>query len=327
MLAAGGLARGSSQIEGIFLAGADGPANDRPDAGEVYVLFSGLPFPTVLDLATARSRDRLTMYGADPADVAGEELATGDLDGDGRIDLAIGSLQAPGPGGPDSSRGTATGRTYVVIDAASRRGQSIDFADPGPGVTTIYGRRTASISGDTLIIADMDADGIDDLWDASPMLGTRDAEGVYRPDAGMLDILFGQPQWPATIDLLLPPDDLRLVQIYGADANDMFAYGLTVGDADGDGRPDVISNAMGGDGFENQVRDAGELYVLTNPALFDPASAPMPPPLFLNIDIQPVFAATCLPCHAGDAPAARPAPRYRPEQHRGSLWTEEPPVE
>ena len=303
VVVAGGLARGSSQIEGSFIAGADGPANDRPDAGEAYVLFSRVPFPAVLDLATAPTADRLTMYGADPADVAGEELAAGDLDGDGRIDVAIGSLQAPGPGGHGSSRGTATGRTYVVFDAASRRGQSIDFADPGAGVTTIYGRSTGSISGDTLIVADMDGDGIEDLWDASPMLGTRDAAGVFRSDAGLLDILFGQPHWPASIDLLLPPDDLRLVQIHGADANDMFAYGLTVGDADGDGRPDIISNAMAGDGFENQLRDAGELYVIANQALFDPVTSP-PAPLFLNKDIQPVLTAACLPCHAGDAAAA-----------------------
>ena len=301
IVAAGGLARGSSQIEGSFLAGADGPANDRPDAGEAYVLFSHVPFPTTLDLATAPAADRITMYGADPADVAGEELAAGDLDGDGRIDLAIGSLQAPGPGGRSSSRGTATGRTYLVFDAASRRGQSIDFADPGPGVTTIYGRRTGSISGDTLIVVDMDGDGIDDLWDASPMLGTRDPQGVFRPDSGMLDILFGQSHWPATIDLLFPADDLRMVEYYGGDANDMFAYGLTVGDADGDDRPDIISNSMAGDGFQNQARDAGELYVLANATLFGPDTAP--PPLFLNIDIQPIFTAACLPCHAGDEPA------------------------
>lgn len=303
VLVAGGLARGSSQIEGVFIAGADGPANDRPDAGEVYLLFGRRDFPAVLDLASAPASGRVTMYGAHPGDVAGEELAAGDLDGDGRIDLAIGSLQAQGPDGAGRDRGTATGRTYVVFDAAGRRGQSIDFAAPGPGVTTIYGRRTGNISGDTLIAADMDGDGIDDLWDASPMLGTRDVDGVYRSDSGMLDVIFGQPHWPATIDLLLPPDDLRLVQIHGADANDMFAYGLTVGDADNDGRPDIISNAMAGDGLENRVRDAGELYVIANQALFEPVTAPLPP-LFLNLDIQPVLAAACLPCHAGDAPAA-----------------------
>jgi hypothetical protein len=119
----------------------------------------------------------------------------------------------------------------------------------------------------------------------------------------MLDILFGQAHWPSVVDLLLPPDDMRLVQIYGADTNDMFAYGLTVGDADGDGKPDIISNAMAGDGVDNQERDTGELYVLGNAILFEPATAP-PPPLFLNLDVQPVFAATCLPCHAGDAPEA-----------------------
>src|SRR5262249_56174751 len=51
---------------------------------------------------------------------------------------------------------------------------------------------------------------------------------------------------------------------------------------------------------ENQARDAGELYVLANEVLFEPNA--VPPPVFLNIDIQPVLTAACLPCHAGDAP-------------------------
>jgi hypothetical protein len=172
----------------------------------------------------------------------------------------------------------------------------IDFAEPGDGVTTIFGRRGGSISGDTIAIVDMDGDGFGDLWDASPMLGTRDAEGNFRPSSGVLDVLFGSSEWPATIDLLLPPDVLRLVTIYGPDANDAFAYGFAVGDANADERPDLIINAMAGDGFENQVPDAGEMYVLDNRILFDTAAATRPP-LFLNVDVQPIFRASCLPCH------------------------------
>lgn len=303
LVVAGGLARGSSQIDGTFMAGGDGPDNDRPDAGEVYLLFSSSPVPAEQDLAALPPTERLTVYGANPADVTGEELAAGDLNGDHRVDIVVGALQAPGPEGARSARGQATGRTYVIFDAASRRGDAIDLADPGPGVTTIFGRRKGGISGDTLIVADMDGDGVGDLWDASPSLGTRDVDGNFRPASGVLDILFGQPQWPPVIDLLVPPDDLRLVQVYGGDTNDMFAYGMSVGDANGDGWPDVITNSMAGDGFENMVPDAGEFYVLDNRALFDGATEPLPP-LFLNVDIQPIFEATCMPCHGGDEPAA-----------------------
>ncbi|GIW42648.1 MAG: hypothetical protein KatS3mg076_3225 [Candidatus Binatia bacterium] len=298
---AAGLARGSSQIEGTFLAGGDGPGNERPDAGEVYVLFG--PFSAEENVADIPADRRLVLYGAEPSDVAGEELAAGDLDGDGAPDLVVGSLQASGPGGAGSDRGSSTGRTYVVFDVAARRGQALDLASPGPGITTIYGRRKGSISGDTLVVADMDGDGIDDLWDASPQLGTRDSEGTFRPGSGVVDILFGAPSWPARIDLLLPPDDLRLVQIRGGDANDMFGYGLALGDADGDGRFDVISNAMAGDGFRNEVLDAGEFYVVANEVLFEPVTEPRPP-LFLNLDIQPIFSAACLPCHGGENPDA-----------------------
>jgi hypothetical protein len=303
LIVAAGLARGSSQIDGTFLAGGDGPDNDRRDAGEVQVLFSASPFPAEQDLASAPAGERAVFYGAAESDVAGEELAAGDVDGDGSLDIAIGSLQASGPGGPLSDRGAATGRTYVVFDAAARRGTAVDLAAPAAGVTTIFGRRRGSISGDTLIVADMDGDGIDDLWDASPSLGTRDLDGVFRIASGVLDVLFGQPQWPPQLDLLLPPDSLRIASIRGADANDQFAYGLGIGDANADGRLDLIINGMAGDGPMNDILDAGELYVIDNRALFD-TSATARAPLYLHLDIQPIFAAACQPCHSGDEPAA-----------------------
>jgi len=303
IIVAAGLARGSSQIDGTFLAGGDGPDNDRRDAGEVYVLFSPATFPAEQDLAVASPADYSVFYGAEEADVAGEELAAGDLDGDGHMDIAIGSLQASGPGGAHSERGGATGRTYLVFAAATRRGDAIDFATPGEGVTIVYGRRRGSISGDTLIVADMDGDGIDDLWDAAPALGTRDLEGTFRPASGTLDVIFGQRQWPASFDLLLPPDGWRMVSIEGGDPNDQFSYGVGIGDADNDGRFDFVLNAMTGDGPMNEVLDAGEMYVIDNRALFD-LSANERAPLYLNIDIQPILAAACQPCHAGDDPEA-----------------------
>lgn len=302
LAAAAAVARGSSQIKGDFLAGGDGPDNTRPDAGEVHVLFGPIHPGDRIDLAAAPPSG-VVVHGADASDAAGEELAAGDLDGDGRTDLVVGSLQAEGPPGATIFRGSTTGRTYILFDIAGRAGTTIDLADPGPRTTIIYGRLRGGISGDTLVVADMDGDGIDDLWDASPGQGTRDAAGVFRPASGLLDVVFGMRAWPAAIDLVLPPDGVRMVQVRGADPNDQFAYGLAVADANGDGRLDLGINAMTGDGFGNAVLDAGEMYVLDNQVLFAPAADP-PPPLFLNLDIQPILETACLPCHGGPEPAA-----------------------
>jgi hypothetical protein len=76
----------------------------------------------------------------------------------------------------------------------------------------------------------MDGDGIGDFWDASPMLGSRNADGVFRPDSGSRHL---PGRAVAAGRRSAPPDTTsHHGENLGADANDMFAYGMTVGDAE-----------------------------------------------------------------------------------------------
>jgi len=85
----------------------DGPRNDRPDAGEAFLIdATSLSGPTrALD-----AKIRLAVYGARPDDQLGAALTAGDLDGDGRPELVLLAIRSDGPGGarPDA------GAIYII---------------------------------------------------------------------------------------------------------------------------------------------------------------------------------------------------------------------
>ena len=85
----------------------DGPAGDRRESGEVYVL----------DARAARGEQAVTdltrrflLYGGLPDDAFGAAAAAGDMDGDGRTEIMVLALRSDGPGG---SR-TDAGAIYVI---------------------------------------------------------------------------------------------------------------------------------------------------------------------------------------------------------------------
>lgn len=77
---------------------ADGPAEERSNAGEVYVIFGRADLPVTLDLSTPDTAD-VTVYGANPGDQLTTERAifAGDISGDGVPDLILGTANGDGP--------------------------------------------------------------------------------------------------------------------------------------------------------------------------------------------------------------------------------------
>ena len=85
----------------------DGPAGDRPEAGEAYILDASA---ATGDMPVHSLPRRLVLYGRRPDDSFGAAAASGDLDGDGHLEIIIMALRADGP---DASRPDA-GEIYII---------------------------------------------------------------------------------------------------------------------------------------------------------------------------------------------------------------------
>jgi len=294
-----GLWRASSGVGGLSFGGADGPANRRYNSGETFVIFGRPDMRTrVFDLAALvddfgvpTDPGITVIYGQDPNDLLGEEIAVGDLNGDGRNDLVLGTLIGDGP----ENNMDEAGEAWVIYTFDPFRGIMIDTANPQPGrAVVIYPDQPDSKAGDTLRVADIDGDGIDDLLYGAPDYDPTGYDLRVRPNAGMMAVIFGEqgglPNDGGVIRLFEPPDGLRVRFFVGADDNDMMPYALAVADIDGDGHIDIAPNAMGGDGAANDRINAGEIYVISGAE-------------FLSLDHD--FGATAV---APPADATTPAP-------------------
>ncbi|MGF1572475.1 MAG: FG-GAP repeat protein [Sumerlaeia bacterium] len=208
----------------------------------------------------------------------GEEIAAGyDFDGDNKSDLYVGDLE--GDASPNRNRSTS-GAGVVFYDAERLKGFNVDLDDPstlpeGLRMTEFIGPIAGAIGSDTMAVGDFNLDGIDDLAIANP----RDSP-FGRIVAGTVHVIYGQPGgWPEVIDFaagqLPPTSEVKITLLAGAngtiggDIGDTLAYSADYGDMDGDGRMDLITNEMVGNGVLESARNVGNLIVVSG-KLLDP---------------------------------------------------------
>ena len=240
---------------------ADGPDEERQNAGEVAVIFNPERGGSE-DLLQPQATTAI-VYGTDPLDFAGEEVDVGDADGDGAGDLLIGALTADGFGNLHPSVGEA----YVVYGGDGLHGARIDLANPPEGVTTIFGPTAGGITGDTARFIDIDGNGRADVFVGSPTGTFLGPNGGART-GGLFFVRSPAGRLPAVILLDSPPvEALPFGLILATDPGDILAYSLIRLDANGDGVDDVLVNAMTAAGRENAFPNAGEAYVIDGPTL------------------------------------------------------------
>jgi hypothetical protein len=208
------------------------------------------------------SAGTLTMiYGADSGDFLGEELASGDIDGDGTLDLLIGAITADGYQNARPNAGDAV----IVWGGANLRGMILDVANLPPEVSVLYGESTGDIGGDTLTVADVNGDGFADIYFSEP---SADAVrgGVTANSSGEIVIIFGGPRrFPSENEVTTLVNSLAWPtrRILGAETGDLLGYSMEGADFDQDGFAEIFPNAMRGDGFNNTSPDAGEVSIVS----------------------------------------------------------------
>ncbi|TKJ28682.1 hypothetical protein CEE39_09875, partial [bacterium (candidate division B38) B3_B38] len=234
----------------------------RSDAGETYVIFgSSSPSSKTIDLSTQTAD--ITICGDDAGDNSGYALASGDVNGDGYDDIAIGAPGA-GPGGRLSA-----GETYVIFGESFASPTTIDLSTESADIT-ICGDDSNDYTGHAVAWGDVNDDGYDDI-----IIGAYGANPGGRYKAGETYIILGKIfSTPTTIDLSTDSADIT---VCGAAGNDFSGYALASGDVNGDGYDDIIIGAYGADLGGRFY--AGETYVIfgsspSSPVTIDLSTTP-----------------------------------------------------
>jgi hypothetical protein len=256
--------RGSSAVD-INGDGRDDLPLCAHRANSCYVVFGPTgSFGAAFDLATLDGSNGFRIpYTGPGLNSFGWDLTTGDFNGDGVDDLAMGS-----------ERSVFSGNAYVLFGRATTPANPTPFAatidlsllDGTDGFRFTDEGQGNGLTGYSLANAgDLNGDGIDDLLAGAPL---ATADGLTR--AGRAYVLFGSASgFPALISVA-DIDGSNGILINGTISDESLGWDVAAGDLNGDGRSDLAIGAV-----SEQASRPGGVYLFLGrdggfPAVVDP---------------------------------------------------------
>jgi hypothetical protein len=223
------LGAGDVNDDGLLdlVAGANwGSGTGRNIVGRSYAIFGRLLWPAQLDLNQSGQLD-WSFMGEGRESRLGSAVASGDLNGDGIDDLALGSLLA------DPGDRTNAGAVYIMLGGKDVKGR-VDFLTDEADAS-IIGASTRVDSdqlGTDLAIGDFNGDGKKDIAVAS----------VFRADrAGAVFVWWGPFPRGRRLNRANQPANWTIT---GPAQNALFGATIEAGDVTGDGIDDLLASAF-----------------------------------------------------------------------------------
>ena len=230
----------------------------------MYILFGDRALPTTIDLA--RDEADVTLTGRRDTSFFGDSMATGDVNGDGAADLIIG---ATFDSGPSQDGSPVRGGAVYVFFGRQRWPQALVASASD---VAVYGADEFDELGDFVASGDINGDGFDDVIATAE---AADGPDNARPNAAEVHVVFGDDGIKGTFQIARGEQDLS---VYGANEQDTLGFSLAAGDVDGDGIDDLIMGARLGNGPDNSIARAGQVYIVAGrdhlPSSIDLAELP-----------------------------------------------------